>query len=119
MLSFISNNLSVEDRNFLNKHIEEEELFTVVKNSSNKKKYNGSDGIPYEIYLKKLNEIKFEFVDMLNLLFSGKQMPSREFTNSVTILIPKKNNPEIFDDYRPINLLNTDYKIYAKVLAKR
>lgn len=32
---------------------------------------------------------------------------------SVTILILKKSNHQISDDYRSINLLNTDYKLYA------
>ena len=38
---------------------------------------------------------------------------------SFVALIPKNNNPCILSDYRPISLINSVYKILAKVLANR
>ena len=38
---------------------------------------------------------------------------------SVLSLIYKKNDKKCFNNYRPINITNTDYKILAFVLARR
>jgi retron-type reverse transcriptase len=34
-------------------------------------------------------------------------------------LVPKKDNPETVNDFRPISLLNTSMKIITKILANR
>lgn len=38
---------------------------------------------------------------------------------SFVTLIPKKDNPNSFLDYRPISLINSLYKVLSKVLANR
>lgn len=38
---------------------------------------------------------------------------------SFVTLVPKKDNPIGIQDYRPISLINSTYKILSKVLANR
>jgi hypothetical protein len=39
--------------------------------------------------------------------------------SSIIALIPKKNNPETVDDYRPISLLNYTLKCITKLLSSK
>jgi hypothetical protein len=43
----------------------------------------------------------------------------RSINSSIIALIPKKNNPETVDDYRPISLLNYSLKCITKLLSTR
>lgn len=43
----------------------------------------------------------------------------RDFNPSFIVLIPKKDNPLSLRDYRPISLINSMYKILAKILETR
>lgn len=42
-----------------------------------------------------------------------------EINHSFITLIPKKTEPESPNNFRPIALFNTIYKIYSKILANR
>lgn len=43
----------------------------------------------------------------------------KDFNNNFITLIPKKVDRVTFDDYRPIALCNTIYKVIAKVMGKK
>lgn len=48
------------------------------------------------------------------------QPPHPQFSHSYISVIPKPGkDPSILDNYRPIALLNSDYKIFTKILASR
>ena len=48
---------------------------------------------------------------------SGRVLPS--LNSTFITLIPKKDKPSTFDDFRPISLCNLIYKLIAKVVANR
>ena len=95
-----------------------DECFNTLKNMKTNKS-PGNDGFTVEFYLtfwphigKVLVEVFNEAVDMGVLSTSQKQ--------GVITLIEKENkNPLYIKNYRPITLLNVDYKILAKVMATR
>jgi len=43
----------------------------------------------------------------------------KSINSSYITLVPKKDNPETVNDFRPISLLNTPLKIIAKLLTNR
>ena len=106
------------DRHNCEKEITETELLSSLKDIKNSKS-PGSDGLTAEFY-------KFFWLDiknpLLNSINHGLQIGclSIEQRRGVLTLIPKKDKNRLFlKNWRPITLLNIDYKLAAKVLANR
>lgn len=54
---------------------------------------------------------------VLGVLSDGNPFP--DFNQTNICLVPKKINPQVTADYRPISLCNVIYKIVSKVLVNR
>ncbi|KAL1276280.1 hypothetical protein QQF64_035903 [Cirrhinus molitorella] len=84
-----------------------------------KGKSPGWDGIPPELYLAFLDELGQPLLDMiLHSVHEGS------FNNSANLaiitLLPKPDKDlTLCGNHRPLSLLNSDVKLYAKVLASR
>ena len=57
--------------------------------------------------------------DMYNEALSLGRLPPTLTNATVTLLLKKYKDPLLCSSYRPISLLNVDYKILAKILALR
>ena len=90
----------------------------------------GLDGCPNELWkalsqrfdkAKSENRLGFDIVKTLNLVFRNIQThgldPRTDFAAGWMCPIYKKKDPTDIRNYRPITVLNTDYKILTKVLA--
>ena len=79
----------------------------------------GSDGLPVEFYLTFWNDIGQLVIDSFNYAFD-KGYLSDEQGRAIISLIPKPGkDARYLKNWRPIALLNTDYKIAAKCIACR
>ena len=78
----------------------------------------GTDGIPYEFYLTFWDRLGPHFLDMMNHVLERGSVLETQGKAAVR-LISKVPHPKSLSEYRPISLLNTDYKIIASALAKR
>ena len=78
----------------------------------------GSDGIPVEFYQTFWDNIRTIFTDSMNSAYKNGELSVSQ-RRGILSLIFKKNDRTLLANWRPISLLNTDYKILAHILANR
>lgn len=84
----------------------------------NTKKSPGPDGLPAEFYQIFNDDISEILKESYNEGLNGENM-HRSFYHSIISLIYKKGDKSNIDNYRQINLMNVDYKIFAKIIINR
>ena len=78
----------------------------------------GVDGIVSEFYIHFWYLIKDELTNVIKYIFlSNTLAPSQQ--RAMLTLLYKKGEREDISNWRPISLLNVDYKIVTKILAER
>ena len=78
----------------------------------------GSDGLPAEFYLKCWEIVGRDLVEVLNEAFVAGQLSLSQRTGQVVLLFKKGDRVDRCN-WRPITLLNADYKLCARALAGR
>lgn len=106
------------DKELLDSDLTLEELEEALKRMKSNKS-PGSDGLSVEFYRKFWTPLKDVFLECINEIFKSGQL-TEEQKRGVITLIPKKNKDKRFiTSWRPITLLNLDYKIITKCLTNR
>ena len=94
----------------------DEALAALNKMAANKSP--GPDGLTKEFYCKFWDTLGQDLVDMLNNSYRNKHLPPTTRVAQISLLF-KKGDPELIQNWRPISLLNIDYKILSKTLTER
>ncbi|KAL1400940.1 hypothetical protein pipiens_007022 [Culex pipiens pipiens] len=110
-LGSVSKTLSVEQANQMLRPISEDELKSTSLAAA-KKKSPGPDGLSYEFYLTHFDIVKEDLLKLFNGYLDGSLKPPKEFSAGIITLIPKEADAASLDKYRPISMLNTDYKTW-------
>lgn len=101
------------------KHLEEdltlEEVGKAMK-SFKRGKVPGSDGLPLEFYLKFWDIIAKDIL-LVFKEFGKQEILPESFRQGIITLIFKKNDKQDLKNWRPISLLNVDFKIFSKILT--
>lgn len=109
--------LSEEDRFDMCVVVSEEEVRRVI-DGINRNKTPGKDGLTVEFFCKAWEVMKNEVCELVRLVFAVGEMP-KSLREGVITLIYKKGDKRDIRNWRPITLLNVDYKIVARLIADR
>ena len=118
MIKNISAKLSEEDKNSIEGHLNEYECACALRDMNNNKS-PGSDGITTEFYKIFWNDVKSFYVKSLNYSFENGSLTTLQKQGIISLLPKKDKNLESLKNWRPLTLLNTDYKIATKAIANR
>lgn len=110
--------LNEDEKNICEGVLTELECVTALKEMKNKKS-PGSDGLTTEFYKIFWKDIKRFYLDSINYSYQHGKLTELQ-TQSIISLIPKSEKDTSFlENWRPISLLNVDYKIATKTIANR
>lgn len=107
--------LSESESSFLCQLILDNEIINSIK-TFKPLKTAGPDGIHQFFYQKYIQNPLSAIKTLFNEIFSSTKFPSN-LNNTLITLIPKTTTPETINQYQPIGLCNTIYKIFTKILV--
>ena len=113
----IVNTLSDHEKDELEKMPTSDEYSKIIKSMKHNRS-PGFDGLPIEYYQVFWDYLKQIYVEMINECWKDGDMPISMKT-AILSLIHKGGSRDRLKYYRPISLMNTDYKIIAFVFASR
>ena len=116
-LNAMETKLNQDDKNYLDENISLEELSKSLKRMKNNKA-PGPDGILTEFYKIYWQEVGNDLTEVLQFSFENEKLPQSQYLALIRLLF-KKGQREHLKNWRPISLLNTDFKILSKLLAER
>jgi hypothetical protein len=113
-VSLVSSSIHTE---LLERPIIPDKVLTAMRAGA-KHKSPGLDGFCLEFYTANWETIRTDLVQLLNYMFLNKKIPNRQ-KRCILICLPKENGDKTPEGYRPISLLNTEYKLLARIMARR
>jgi hypothetical protein len=111
--------LNKEEVDKLEETVSKEEMLALLKHSP-KSKSPGLDGIPFEVYqylVENFAAVESLLKEVLRQAMTGKFPSSWQKTRMV--LLFKKGDPLQLKNWRPLSLINTDAKLFTKLLTNR
>ena len=111
-------NIDEDEKAECDKPITESECFKAIFQLANNKS-PGLDGFSIEFYKMFWQDLKNLFMECVNYSWEKKELCNSQYEGLIT-LIPKPGKDCLnVSNYRPITLLNCDYKIISKVINNR
>ena len=92
--------------------------FNIALNQLGKEKSPGKDGLPTEFYQTFTEILRKPLLKLFNSIITGKNPPN-SFKEGLTKLLSKGGAKDDLKNWRPIALLNSDYKLFTKLITNR
>ena len=110
--------VSLDDQNLCDGPITEAECINAI-NGFKKDKTPGTDGFSAEFYKFFWPELRAEMLSSFHFAFQTGSLSISQRRGVISLILKKDKDKSLLEDLRPISLLNVDYKILSKILAKR
>ena len=107
-----------EEAELLGDDVMQVEIETSIGQMENNKS-PGPDGLPKEFYACFLSQLCPILLRVYHTMYELGNMSDSQKMSYITLLCKDEKHPEQPKNYRPISLLNVDYKILTKVLCNR
>ena len=114
----ICNKISPEQTQNEQKYLSQHECAKALLDMKNNKS-PGSDGISAEFYKIFWTDIKEYVVNSLNYSLDTNNLTELQKQSIITLLPKTGKDTLLIDNWRPVSLLNVDYKIATKAIANR
>jgi len=98
--------------------ITSDEILSALQSMQNNKS-PGPDGLSKEFYLTFFNLMSPTLVRLYCLIYEKGILTPSQRTSYISLICKDPNNSEQMKNWRPISLLNYDYKIVSKIMATR
>jgi hypothetical protein len=76
----------------------------------------GYDGICLEFLKNTWETIKEDLLDLVNEMYHEELITDQQ-KYGIMVCIPKSPHPTRIEDYRPLTILNTDFKLVTRIIA--
>ncbi len=110
--------MSTSDRNYVDEDISRDECYEVLLKFKNNKS-PGNDGLTKEFYKAFWGKIATPLLDSYNYSLEKGSLSISQRQAVITLIDKPGKDRSILSNWRPISLLNTDYKLLTKILAER
>ena len=84
-----------------------------------REKSPGDDGFTWEFYNCFFDLLGRDLVDSFNSAYNTGEMSISQRRGVITLVPKEDSDLELLNNWRPITLLNLDYKIASKIIARR
>ena len=111
-------NIDHSDNLFLERKLEKDEILQALKDMKPNKS-PGSDGLTSAFYLKFFHLFGNILCDIINLAYETGEMSDSQKRSYITLICKDETRGDEMKCYRPISLLNIDYKIISKTITNR
>ena len=115
-LELIDNIIDRNENDILTSEVTEMEICKALQGMKSGKS-PGIDGLTVEFYKTFWEEIKKEFVELVKFIFKSKTIS--KMNKGIITLTPKEGDPSVITNWRPITMLNVDFKVVAKIITNR